>query len=71
VVLALDGTYRPTNYRYTREQIIEALREVADRNGRSPRKAEYIAMRTQLQREEESQGRGAGASVVSRHRPHV
>jgi hypothetical protein len=57
VVLALDGTYRPSNYGYTREQIADALREVAQRLGRSPRKAEYIAIRTQLQREEESERR--------------
>lgn len=51
------GAYRPAAYRFTPDQIREALREVAGRLERSPRSTEYTRERDILQREEERAGR--------------
>jgi hypothetical protein len=51
------GQVRPSGYRFTREQIRAALREIAELVGRSPRTAEYHRERARLLQAQDASGR--------------
>jgi hypothetical protein len=62
----------PHGFRYTRQQYLEALREVAAVLGRSPRSSEYVAvLRRPLQKAVEAGRPRAMPSLPMFHRPSV